>query len=175
MSTSRKREGEKQRLHESTRIASSCLGTPVLPCAYCKEQVLSWTQEREERSSTHSPLRQWQTGTTDSETTHSHSRHTQNSDEHLLLPCHSSSFVLKHGETRIYNGTVHYCSWVHGGYVYLEHLYPFLAPPLGDYIMSHTASTPFISLWLSILHLGMYHTRCRLPSHFLCKTTCAAL
>lgn len=33
----------------TTRIAFSCLDTPALPCAYCKEQVLSWTQETEER------------------------------------------------------------------------------------------------------------------------------
>ena len=46
-----KSEGDKQRLCEATRVASSCLETPALPCAYCKEQVSSWTQEREERQS----------------------------------------------------------------------------------------------------------------------------
>lgn len=33
----------------STYVALSCLGNPALPCAQGKEQVLSWTQEREER------------------------------------------------------------------------------------------------------------------------------
>lgn len=51
----RKSEGRKQRLHKTIRIAPSCLGTPALPCAYCREQVLSWTQEREERAALTDP------------------------------------------------------------------------------------------------------------------------
>lgn len=88
---------------------------------------------------------------------------------------HSCSFAQKHGQTRTSDGAVHYSSWGHGGYVGLEHLYPSLAPSLSDYIMSHTTPTQFISLWLSILHLGTHHTSLRLPSRILCKTTCAAL
>lgn len=82
----------------SGRVAFSCLGTSALPCAYtarsrCWAGPRRGRRARKERggeeerhSQTHSPWRPWQTGTTDSETSCSHSRHTQkNTDAHFLF------------------------------------------------------------------------------------------
>lgn len=98
----------------------------------------------------------------------------KNTDAHFLFFFFSSSFVEKRGQARTHAAAVHYSSWVQGGYVCLEHLYPSLAPSLRDYIMSHTTSTQFISLRLSALHLGTHHTTRCLPARILCKTTCVA-
>lgn len=114
-----KERGRQTKTTSTTSIASSCLGTPALPCAYCKEQVLSWTlerekgEEREERQNRehsrggealtdHSPLRQWQTGTTDSEKTHSYRRKvdTPKTLMHAFCPvCFLLSFFNMHKTT----------------------------------------------------------------------------
>lgn len=172
-------KGDKQRL-----INYSCfhqlLRNPALP----KEQVLSWTQEREERQNREGRRRgaaalvdpqspeivtAWNHRVRDKPLT-------QQTHPKTLMHTFfffSSSFVQKRGQARTHVAAVHYSSWVQGGYVCLEHLYPSLAPSLRDYIMSHTTSTQFLSVTFA-LHLGTHHTTRCLPARILCKTTCAA-
>lgn len=101
----------------TTRVAFSCLGTPALPCAYCMEQVLSWTQEREERQKWEgrrrgAALTDPKSHETATDWNHrlSHSRHTQNTD--VPPPSHSSSFAQERRQTPTNDGAVHYSSWV---------------------------------------------------------------
>lgn len=179
------REGNKDCVW-STRVAS-CLGTPALPSP-CLLQGAGVeldpggegeTEKTGEEKRSSSPLRPWQTGNTVSETSPLAFRHTQNTDARFLFPPSSLSLIFSKARANTHiprrSALLLLSALGGGGYVCLEHLYPSLAPSLTDYIMSHTTSTQFISLWLWILHLGKHHKPCRLPSWTLCKTTRAAL
>lgn len=115
----------------------------------------------EKRSSTHRPTVPWDSDRLEPQTLRWATR-TVDTPKTLMrtlcFPPIALPHLFKGMGKRIHNGTVQYSSWVHEGYVCLEHLYPSLAPSLSDYIMPHTTSTQFISLWLPILHLHTSHT-----------------
>lgn len=154
----------------TTRVAFSCLGTPALPCAYCMEQVLSWTQEREERQKWEGRRREAALTDPKSHETMTDWNHRlwnepltqQTHPKHWCTLCVSpteSLFLILFKSAGKHPQTMAQCiTPVQERYVCLEHLYPSLAPSLSDYIMSHTNSS--LSLWLSMLHLGTRHTHC---------------
>lgn len=80
-------------------IASRCLGTPARPCAYCKEQVLCWTQEMEERQR-EGRRRRWAAALTDPQSPETATAWNRRLwDDPLLTYTHTADTPKKHWRT----------------------------------------------------------------------------